>query len=561
MNIPDFSGKPRLIWYFLLIVALIIGCQGQIEETIEAPTQIPPSTVEVQPTSVPTEKLAPTDVLTPAATPIPYQTPDWFQNAVLYEIFVRSFADSNGDGTGDLKGITERLDYLDCMHVDVIWLLPIYPSPSVHGYDVENYFDINPDYGTLTDLEELVEAAHDRDIRVILDFVPSHLSNKNPLFEDAYQNPKSEYSDWFVWTNDAHTTYAGFADNRDMPRFNHFNPEVVDYLVDAALFWLDLDSDGDYTDGIDGFRVDNVTFPPEEFLRTFRQGVKAANPDALILGEAWLSSPSDLSRFFEDKFDALFDFPLYQLLQGDQNFNGDGLLAGRTFPVLLTTLLEQEAESYPEEGMVVRFLSNHDTNRIATELAGDRNRQKMAAALLASLPGPVMVYYGEEIGMFGQKGGAPYWDNYRREPMDWYADEIGADQTKWFKPEDRWNQPNDGISVEEQEADSESVLSYYCHVLNLRYNVGFIGSDFEILDLDVSSAGPWGFLRKSEHGLIIALYNFSDEERQVTIPEPSVSIQDPIDMLTGESYPALEIGRSYTITMVPAKALWLSEKE
>jgi glycosidase len=172
-----------------------------------------------------------------------------------------------------------------------------------------------------------------------------------------------------------------------------------------------------------------------------------------------------------------------------------------------------------------------------------------------------MVYYGEEIGMFGQKGGAPYWDNYRREPMDWYADEIGADQTKWFKPEDRWNQPNDGISVEEQEADSESVLSYYCHVLNLRYNVGFIGSDFEILDLDVSSAGPWGFLRKSEHGLIIALYNFSDEERQVTIPEPSVSIQDPIDMLTGESYPALEIGRSYTITMVPAKALWLSEKE
>ncbi|MGD8752856.1 MAG: alpha-amylase family glycosyl hydrolase [Anaerolineales bacterium] len=561
MNIPDFSGKPRLIWYFLLIVALIIGCQGQIEETIEAPTQILPSTVEVQPTSVPTEKLAPTDVLTPAATPIPYQTPDWFQNAVLYEIFVRSFADSNGDGTGDLKGIIERLDYLDCMHVDVIWLLPIYPSPSVHGYDVENYFDINPDYGTLTDLEELVEAAHERDIRVILDFVPSHLSNKNPLFEDAYQNPKSEYSDWFVWTNDAHTTYAGFADNRDMPRFNHFNPEVVNYLVEAALFWLDLDSDGDYTDGVDGFRVDNVTFPPEEFLRTFRQGVKAANPNALILGEAWLSSPSDLSRFFEDKFDALFDFPLYQLLQGDQNFNGDGLLAGRTFPVLLTTLLEQEAESYPEEGMVVRFLSNHDTNRIATELAGDRDRQKMAAALLASLPGPVMVYYGEEIGMFGQKGGAPYWDNYRREPMDWYADEIGDDQTEWFKPEDRWNRPDDGISVEEQETDPESVLSYYCHVLNLRYNVGFIGSDFEILDLDVSSSGPWGFLRKSEHGLIIALYNFSDEERQVTIPEPSVSIQDPIDMLTGESYPPLEIGRPYKITMVAAKALWLSEKE
>jgi glycosidase len=492
MKIPDYSDKPRSIWFVALFVALVLGCMGQIEETVELPTQIQPSTVEVQSTSIPKEIITPTDIPHPTATPIPYQTPD---------------------------------------------------------------------YGTLADLKELVESSHERDIRVILDFVPSHLSNQNPLFEEAYQNPESEYSDWFVWTNDAHTAYVSFADNRDMPRFNHFNPDVVDYLVEAALFWLDLDDDGDYTDGVDGFRVDNVTYPPEEFLRTFRQGVKAANPDALILGEAWVSSPSDLSRFFEDKFDALFDFPLYELLQGDQNFNGDGMLAGRTFPILLTNLLEKEVESYPEEGMVVRFLSNHDTNRIATELDGDQDRQKLAAALLASLPGPVLVYYGEEIGMFGQKGGAPHWDNYRREPMDWYADETGRDQAKWFKPEDRWNRPNDGISVEEQEVDPDSILSYYCRVLNLRYNEAFIDSDLEILDLDVSNAGPWGFLRKSDAGVVMALYNFSDEERHVTITEPSFSIQNPIDMLTGESYPAIEADKPFTIIMAPADAVWLSEEE
>lgn len=163
--------------------------------------------------------------------------------------------------------------------------------------------------------------------------------------------------------------------------------------------------------------------------------------------------------------------------------------------------------------------------------------------------------------MFGQKGGPPYWDNYRREPMDWYADETGPDQASWFKPEDRWNRPYDGISVEEQEGDPDSTLSYYCRVLNLRYNDAFIEGDIEILDLDESGAGPWGFLRESDAGLVLALYNFADEERQVIIPEPSFSIPNPVDMLTGENYPAVEADKPYSIIMAPAEAVWLSEKE
>ena len=125
--------------------------------------------------------------VSPTPTPLPYQTPDWFDHAVLYSIFVRSYADSDGDGIGDLNGITNRLDYLETLGIDVIWLLPIYPSPSYHGYDVTDFFSVNPEYGTLEDLETLVDAVHARGMHIILDFVPSHLSSQNPLFLEAYR--------------------------------------------------------------------------------------------------------------------------------------------------------------------------------------------------------------------------------------------------------------------------------------------------------------------------------------------------------------------------------------
>lgn len=331
-------------------------------------------------------------------------------------------------------------------------MIPVFPSTSVNDYDITDYFSINPDYGTQSDFQTLVEAAQERGIRVLLDFGPSHLSDQHPIFQDAYGNPESEYSDWFVWTNDVHTQYASFAGNREMPRSNHYNPEVVNYLTQAALYWLDLDGDGDYTDIVYGFRVDNATFPPKEFFVALRQGVKSANSEALLLGETWVNDSVDLSRFYEDQFDALFDFPLNQQMQGNRDFNGDGLLVGKGFPALLTTLFNEREDHFPPEAIAVRFISNHDTNRIFSEVDSDTDRQRLAAALLAGLPGPVIVYYGEELGMPDQKGGPPHWDNYRREPMAWYASEEGEGQITWFRPDDRYNLPDDGISVEEQDS-------------------------------------------------------------------------------------------------------------
>ena len=514
-----------------------------------------PSSTPLPPTVSPA---ADTPEFTPTPTLPGYETPDWFKEAVLYEIFVRSFADSDGDGIGDIPGITARLDYLASLGVTVIWLMPIYPSPSVHGYDVTNYTEVNPQYGTLADLQLLVEAAHDRGMRVILDFVPSHLSNQNPLFQEAYGNPEASISDWFVWTDEAHTQYAGFADLREMPRFNHSQPEVADYLVAAAKYWLDLDGDGDYQDGIDGFRVDNAIYPPHKFLATLRREVKSANPDSLLLGEVWVETTALLGRYYEDQFDALFDFPLYGRLQGHQDRNGDGLLARDGFPALLTSMLVEEAERFPAEAIVTRFLSNHDTNRIASEVAGDPARLRLAAALSAGLPGPVMVYYGEEIGMPGVKGGPPDWDNYRREPMDWYTGESGPDQTSWFKPEDRWNRPDDGISVEEQESDPDSLLNAYRQALNLRAQYPALGrGELEFVELEASGQGPWGFLRSTEGQSILALYNFSTEEQSFTVKAFPFEAPKLIDLLTGEDLPPASAGEEYRLTLPAAGALLL----
>ena len=545
--------RPPFLGLLLLLALTVFGLGACSSAAPQAPTQTPIPSATVPPTQTP----LPTSTLAPTA--IPYTSPDWFDNAVLYAIFVRSFADADGDGIGDLQGITDKLDYLDDLGVDALWLLPIYPSPSYHGYDVTDFFAVNPDYGTLEDLQTLVEAAHQRDIRILLDFVPSHLSNQNPIFQQAYKHPGAANEDWFVFTNENNTFYAGFADSEEMPRFNHYNPEVVDYLTEAALFWLDLDGDGDYSDGVDGFRIDNATFPPQEFFFQFRQSIKAQDPDALLLGETWVTDIRSMSIFFEDQFDALFDFPLYSIAQGNQNFNLDGLLAGKISPVLLTALLQEEAERYPPEALAVRFFSNHDTNRIATELGGDLARQKLAATLLASLPGPMLIYYGEEIGMLGQKGGTPWWDAYRREPMDWYAAEEGVEQATWFKPDDRWNAPNDGISVEEESANPDSLLNHYRAMLALRMAHSALQTgEISFPASQGSAAGGWVMSRSGGAETIVAIFNFGTEENTLTISAMPFSADAPTDLIGGEVFPATQEGQPYSLTLPPAGAILLT---
>ncbi|WP_322798329.1 alpha-amylase family glycosyl hydrolase [Thermoflexus sp.] len=526
-------------WSFIVLLILVNGACRPIAPPVPSPAL---------PTPVPTETIRPAP--TPTFTLPPYTTPAWFRSAVLYEIFLRSFYDSDGDGVGDLRGIIARLDYLQSLGVTAIWLTPIHPSPSDHGYDVMDYFHVRPEYGTVEDVRALAEAAHARGMRVLLDFVSSHLSNQHPYFRDAFGNPASRYSDWFIWQNEAHTRYLSFDGVLAMPRFNHYNPEVVAYLTQVARFWL--------SQGIDGFRVDNATFPPKAFFVALRREVKAVNPDALLLGEFWVRSVSRLAPAFPDQFDALFDFPLYHIMLGDPNRNGDGVLSGQSDPVLLSTLFREEAQLFPPQSLAVRFLSNHDTNRLATELNRDPARLRLAAAFLTALPGPIMIYYGEEIGMLGQKGGPPAWDNYRREPMDWYASGEGPGQTTWFRPPDRWNRPGDGISVEEEEQDPSSLLNTYRRLLRLRAETPALREgDFTVLELTASAPGAWGFVRRAAGQTVVALFNFSDQPLSVTLSAFPFTASAPQDLLNGRAFPPTQAGQPYAISMPGASAVWL----
>jgi glycosidase len=171
-----------------------------------------------------------------------------------------------------------------------------------------------------------------------------------------------------------------------------------------------------------------------------------------------------------------------------------------------------------------------------------------------------MIYYGEEIGMLGQKGGAPAYDNYRREPMDWYADQGGDGQTTWFRPDDRWNVPDDGISVEEQEGDPNSLFSYYLNVLYLRMaHPALLEGDFEILEMETSGIGPWGFVRRADDEAILVIINFSSEEHEVVIGEFPFHAEQLVDLITGNQYPAPTLDSSYSLTLAPASVLYLSQ--
>jgi alpha-amylase len=408
-----------------------------------------------------------------AASPGP-----WWRDRTFYEVFVRSFADSDGDGIGDLRGLTERLDYLndgdpattDDLGVTGIWLMPIAESPSYHGYDVTDYEAIEPDYGTAADFAALMAAAHDRGIQVIVDLVLNHTSIEHPWFVDA-RTPGSDHDDWYVWSTEP-PPFAGPGGQRvwhkdgdrwyyayfweGMPDLNLENPDVTAVLDGIARFWLE-------DMGVDGFRLDAARHLIEDgdelantdatfaWLAGFRERIKAAYPDALVLGEVF-DATSMSSRYVRDgALDLTFDFGLA----------GATITAIRSGDAASVRAAQEEvAEAYPPDGLAA-FLTNHDQNRVANQLDGDVAALKLAASLLLTGPGVPFVYYGEEIGMTGHKP-----DELIRTPMRW-DDSAGAGFTTGTPWEPLSEDPPER-NVETERADTESLLSSYRTLIALR---------------------------------------------------------------------------------------------
>src|SRR5260221_5599051 len=304
-------------------------------------------------------------------------------------------------------------------------------------------------------------------MRILLDFVDNHSSSIHPFFKDASNNPASKYSDWYTWLNSQHTEYAHFADELTMPRLNYANPDVRNYMTAVAVHWLDPNGDGNLDDGADGFRCDVAGGPPHIFWQQVRAAVNAVNPQTVLLGEFWIDRDHIQDYLNSGEFDAAFDFPSYMALTALHETDKDGPFFGAEPISNVMDVMRNEKTLYAPGSHMVRFLNNHDTNRIMSDVGDDMHRTRAAAVWLATVPGTIQIYQGEEIGMKGSKTDQkPFWDENERSPLLWYGTQQGPGQTTWFQS--AVNHPGDGTSIEDEDWQPDSLLTVYRQMLALR---------------------------------------------------------------------------------------------
>ena len=402
------------------------------------------------------------------------------QNNSIYHIFVRSFSDTPSDQgpngeIGDLRGIREKLDYLndgrpgkgDDLEVGILWLMPIFRTGTYHGYDIEDYRSVNPDYGTLQDLRDLVQEAHRRGVRVILDVAFNHTSNRHPWFLEAVRDPKSQYRNFYHlqpangpasskrWRTLGDVRYFAHFGER-MPDLNFEEPAVRAEAKAIAKFWLDQ--------GIDGFRLDAAKYvfddgdgklsedevrKNNEWWQDFANYVRSVNPQAVLVGEV-LGAPEVL-RSHVAGFDALLDYPFLKAARDHIAAPRPGFLA--TWLTLLKSYRAQRSDFQPWI-----YLGSHDeTPRLASFLqnrtpADAEQRYRLGMYMLFTLARHPILYNGDELMQRGVKwpeDGSRVYDETIREPFPWFRSRVSPPQTSWFAP--RYDKPNDGISVEEQD--------------------------------------------------------------------------------------------------------------
>ena len=449
----------------------------------------------------------------------------WWNDAVFYEAFVRSFYDSDGDGIGDFQGMTEKLDYLndgdpettDDLGVTGLWLMPIHDSPSYHGYDVTDYRSVHPDFGTMDDFRALLAAAHERGIRVVIDYVMNHSSSEHPWFQ-ASRAGQEPYRDFYRWSaTDPGTPgpwgqdvwHSGGARGHyygvfwgGMPDLNYAEEAVQDSLFAAASFWLD-------DVGVDGFRLDAVKYlfeggplddpddedAPQTFAiwSDFAQHVQAAEPEALTVCEAWSSRDKVVPYVTEGDLDLCFEFDLASaILQAVQDGDARALAAEA-----------QEAYAAYPHLQYATFLTNHDQNRVMEEIGLDADRGAAAAALYLTLPGVPFVYYGEEIGMLGRKP-----DPDIRRPMQW-SGAPGAGFTTG-SPWHALNPNYQGWNVADQTDDERSLLSRYRRLIHARNgSLSLRRGDYHAAP--ASDDGVMAFVRSYEGEAVLVAVNTADE--------------------------------------------------
>lgn len=548
------NARGALLCLLLMVSLLLASCGGT------APVQPTPSAAEPATTPSPVPPTATPTLGPPVPEPVEPVTGmpqgderfPWWNHSVFYEIFVRSFYDSDGDGIGDFNGIIEKLDYLNDgepktdtdLGVTALWLMPIFPAASYHGYDATDYYSVNPEYGTMEDFKRLLDEAHARGMRVIIDLMLNHTSREHPWFVEA-QNPDSPYRDWYIWAEEPqgrgpdgqvvwHPAPSGgyyyglFWDG--MPDLNFTNPDVTSEMQEVARFWLE-------DVGVDGFRLDGARYLVETeqaladsdanhaWFQEFNTFVKGVNPEAVLVGEVWTTTFTVVTYIKGGELDTAFAFDQAAAILSSLNF------------ARAETALDQmalDARLYPE-GQLAPFLTNHDQNRVMSEL-GDQEEVRHAAAMLLTAWGTPFIYYGEEIGMTGVKP-----DERIRTPMQWAGgDKAGFTTGTPWQPV---SQTDPAFTVEAQSEDPDSLLSFYRRLVKLRSeNIALrVGQPYF---LEIDPAPVYALLRASPEEAVLVVLNLGKE----AVSEYNLSLESGplqgryrvVDLLGAGEFPDLE---------------------
>ena len=444
-----------------------------------------------------------------------------------YEIFVYSFADSDGDRIGDFKGATEKLDYVRDMGFTGIWLMPMMPSPTYHKYDVTDYYDIDPQYGTLDDFKAFLDRAHELDIKVIIDLVVNHTSNEHPWFLDAKTGKDAKYRDYYNWSDTPKNGYnpinGSYFESRfvsTMPDLNLDNPAVRDEIEEIMRFWLDM--------GVDGFRLDAVTSyytgqlgANIDFLSWLGDTARAIKPDCYIVGEAW-SDKSTINNYYQSRIDSFFYFPMAG--NGGEIrkiLDEDRIKKGWMFGNLI-----EDMQRFPDDHIMASFLGNHDMDRIAYSIGiYDLKRLKAAYGMLSVMEGGIFVYYGDEIGMLG-KGADPN----KRIGMLW------TDRASTTKCPPGTNMADYRLpSVSEQMDDRNSLLNYVKNAMAIRNAYPIIGRGETVVieqpDTDIC------ILEKTLDGEeVYVILNLSNTAKTVEVPGEEIIAFLDADLRAGNGF-------------------------
>jgi len=498
--------------------------------------------------------------------------PEAQQAEVIYHLFLRSFYDSNGDGHGDLTGLREKLDYLQELGVTSVLLTPLYASDFYHNYFPIDFEKIDPEFGTKEDYFALLNEMHRRGMKLYMDMEIHYVTADHLWYKDSFQNPSSPYSEYIVYNGPNNTDPESIIHNlTDMLSYdgkiikfctiNLYHQKVKDYFYHLFAYWVDPNSDGEFDDGIDGFRIDHmlddldwkgkITGLLANFWKPLIHQLQLINPNVVFFAEQgdW---GYGADYFLQGDVSSVFAFPLSQAIR---QLNKKGIQNKADTTQLAT----------PQNKCQLIFIENHDMPRIATVFQGSLAKLKIGAALTILLKGVPTIYYGQELGMTGANGFGKFGvsdgnDIPVREAFEWYKTVAGKGMALWYKNSGPWwdqtqLRDNDGISLEEQKSDSSSLWNFYKTLLAFRQDNPIIQTG-SMKFVENDNKNVISFLRWEKEEAILVIINLSDCNETANLEMANFSLKTDKPKFSNllhqaKEKPIIKAGQNISVILSP----------